>query len=77
MGSALPRQITSEARWPGEGCGECGTELERREDAQLAADPGSGAGPQHLMLAAAAPARLEFFTQKGSGQLACKFKCGL
>lgn len=29
------------------------------------------------MLTAAAPALLEFFAQKGSGQLACKFKCGL
>lgn len=51
---------------------------EVREDALLAADPGPGACPQHPTPTAAAPARApSVLPQKGSGQLACKFKCGL
>lgn len=40
-----------------------------REDAGLAADPSPSACPQHLMFAAIAPARLEFFPRKAWGSL--------
>lgn len=38
-----------------------------QEDAELAADPGPSACPQHLVFAAVAPARLEFFPRKARG----------